>query len=148
MDYIQNTTRREPVPSVQIKNRESWTGLHILTCQFLSWEFFSLENPHWSTCDIGIWESHVISPLRWYQLVLRLHVGFALLEHVLFLGTVSVETEDILRAVPIQTFILLTNLATRCLHPLLWIRWFSREVDVWQLYNKNCNRGEHLSYVE
>jgi len=29
---------------------------------------------------------------------------FALLEHVLFLGPVSVETEDILSAVPIQTF--------------------------------------------
>ena len=29
---------------------------------------------------------------------------FALLEHDLFLGTVSVETEDILSAVPIQTF--------------------------------------------
>ena len=35
VDITQNTTRREPVPSVQIKNRESWTGLHILTPQFL-----------------------------------------------------------------------------------------------------------------
>ena len=44
----QNPGRREPVSSVQVEDRESWTGLHLLTLPLLR---FPLEKPHWSICQ-------------------------------------------------------------------------------------------------
>ena len=48
----QNPGRREPVSSVQVEDRESWTGLHLLTLPLLR---FPLEKTHWSIWERANW---------------------------------------------------------------------------------------------